>query len=373
MRYPLKLRQLELDAAGRGAPGTVALSDLDVATAGGVPQVVESFAEANNFSELTPFPSRFNLGRLAAWWKTNPATGLTDDFLHGTQDHPRDGRPTSSFAVFPGDGTMLIRPPSTRSALPVLAPRSFLDEVGVAPGEPFPISVDSFDLPVAVVGVADHFPTLYPEQNQFLVAPRDGLLAQLGYTGYPRPWPNELWLKTGRAAAVAKSLRADRADVRAVLSRSEQEAAARSDPEQLGLESNLLIGFLAAMTLAVVGFIVHFLVVTRARLSDYAILQANGMSRELIRRSLGAERATLLGFAVVSGTAIGLLLAWVLLPSIQVGTDIAQVVPPTLVTVDPVLTGGAIAVVVAAALLGGAAGTRLAGRFHLMDELRLLG
>ena len=127
------------------------------------------------------------------------------------------------------------------------------------------------------------------------------------------------------------------------------------------------------MTLAVVGFIVHFLVVTRARLSDYAILQANGMSRELIRRSLGAERATLLGFAVVSGTAIGLLLAWVLLPSIQVGTDIAQVVPPTLVTVDPVLTGGAIAVVVAAAILGGAAGTRLAGRFHLMDELRLLG
>ena len=62
-----------------------------------------------------------------------------------------------------------------------------------------------------------------------------------------------------------------------------------------------------------------------------------------------------------------------LLPSIQVGTDIAQLVPPTLVTVDPFLTGGAVLVVVAAALAGGAAGSRLAGRFHLMDELRLLG
>ena len=52
-------------------------------------------------------------------------------------------------------------------------------------------------------------------------------------------------------------------EVQSLVKMFEAETAARSDPEQLGLESNLLIGFLAAMTLAVVGFIVHFLVVTR--------------------------------------------------------------------------------------------------------------
>jgi hypothetical protein len=351
----------------------VALSDLDVGTPGGSHQVVESFTDKNTFSELTPFPNKFNLGRLPGWWKTDPNTGLTDDFLHASERNLRDGRLTTGFSVFPGEGTMLIRPPATMRPLPVLAPASFLAELGVDFGVPFPITVDTFDVPVAVVGLSDHFPTLYPEQNQFLVVPRDGFFAQLGYTGHPRPWANEVWLKSGRPAGVASELRADRADVRQVITRSEAEATARSDPEQLGLESNLLIGFLAAMTLAVVGFIVHFLVVTRGRLSDYAILQANGMSRDLIRRSLGAERATLLAFAIVAGTAIGLVLAWVLLPSIQLGTDLSQLVPPTLVTVDPLVTGGAIAVVVAAALLGGAAGTRLAGRFHLMDELRLLG
>jgi len=335
--------------------------------------VVEAFADANNFSEAVPFPNNFNLGRLPGWWKTSPDTLLTDDFLHATENNPREGKRSTSFFVYPGAGTVFLRPPATLLALPLLAPASMLDELGVNLGELFPLTLDSFKVPVAVVGLTDHFPTLYPEQNKFLVVPRDGFLAQLGYTGYPRPWPNELWLKSGRAASVAGALRADGADVRQVMTRSEAETAARSDPEQLGLESNLLIGFLAAMTLAVVGFIVHFLVVTRGRLSDYAILQANGMSRDLIRRSLGAERATLLAFAVVAGTGIGLVLAWVLLPSIQLGTDLAQVVPPTLVTVDPVVTGGAIAVVVSAALVGGAAGARLAGRFHLMDELRLLG
>ena len=373
VRYPLKLRQLELTPAERAQPGVVALSDLDVGTAGGARNVVESFDKKNNFSEVAPFPNKFNVGRLPGWWKTAPNTGLTDDFLHATDSHQRDGRPTTAFAVFPGDGTVLIRPPTTRLPVPALAPASFVDELGVSQGQPFPIDVDTFDVPVAVVGLTDHFPTLYPEQNQFLVVPRDGFLSQLGYTGYPRPWPNEVWLKSSAAAPLAAALRAGGAGIRQVLARPEEDAAARLNPEQLGLESNLLIGFLAAMSLAVVGFIVHFLVVTRGRLSDYAILQANGMSRALIQRSLGAERATLLAFAVVTGTAIGLVLAWVLLPSIQLGTDLTQVVPPTLVTIDPLITVGAIAVVVAAALAGGAAGTRLAGRFHLMDELRLLG
>jgi hypothetical protein len=373
VRYPLKLRQLELTPIPNANAGEVSLSDLDVAGPGGKHNVVETFDEQNNFSELTPFPTKFNLGRLKAWWFVEGDSGLTGDFLHADDGNARDGRLTTSFAVRAGSGTTVLKPPTTTDPLPALAPASFLADVGVDLGVPFPLNVDTFEVPVAVVGITDHFATLYPEQNQFLVVPEEGFLSQIGYTGFPRAWPNEVWLKTSRAGPVAQQLRDERADVRQVLARPEMETAARTDPMQLGLESNLLIGFFAAMALAVVGFIVHFLVVTRGRLSDYAILQANGMSRDLIRRSLGAERATLLAFAVVAGTAIGLVLAWVLLPSIQLGTDITQLVPPTLVSVDPVVTGGAIAVVVLAALAGGAAGTRLAGRFHLMDELRLLG
>jgi hypothetical protein len=315
--------------------------------------VIEPFGASNRFSDAAPFPNNLNLGRLQGWWKTAPVTGLTADFLHAGDANPREGRPTTSFAVAPGDGTVLIRPPATRAAIPVLAPSSLLQELGVDVGIQFPINVDSFNVPV--------------------VAPRDAFLSQLGYTGHPRAWPNEVWLRSAAAAADAAALRGQGGAVGQVLVRAELESAQRADPEQLGLASNLLIGFLAAMALAVVAFVVHFVVLTRGRLSEYAILQANGMSRSLIRRSLVAEQGTLLLFAVVVGTAIGLVLAWALLPSIQVGVDLAQVVPPTLVTVDPLVTGGAVLLVAAAAILGGAAGTRLAGRFVLMDELRLLG
>jgi hypothetical protein len=373
--YPLKLRELALTAGAEGKAGEVALSDLGVLAAGGQPAVVESFEAANRFPGAAPFPNNFNLGSLAAWWRTAPITGLTDDFLHASQSHPREGRPTTTFEVAPGDGSVLIRPPARPDPVPVLAPRSFLDALGTDVGAQFPIDMETFTIPARVVGLTDHFPTLYPEQLPFLITSSDAFLADLAYTGHPRPWPNEAWMRVDPAhvAGDARLLRTERPAVNQVLSSSELAAAARVDPEQLSLESNLLIGFLAAMALAVVGFIVHFLVVTRGRLSDYAILQANGMPARLIRRSLGAEQLALLAFSIVAGGSIGLALAWVLLPAIQVGTDLSQVVPPTVVTVDPVVSGMAVAIVAAAALAGGALSSRVSGHFRLMDELRLLG
>src|SRR5207248_2660893 len=79
----------------------------------------------------------------------------------------------------------------------------------------------------------------------------------------------------------------------------------------------------------------HFLVATRERHSDYAILQANGLPPGLVQRSLAAEQGVLLLYSVIVGAALALLMAWAILPSVQVSPNLEDLVPPTRVHLDP--------------------------------------
>ncbi len=140
-----------------------------------------------------------------------------------------------------------------------------------------------------------------------------------------------------------------RADVTSVDDRRQAESAARRDPVLLQLETNLLLGF-AAMALTVVNVVVHFLLIVQGRLGEYAILQANGLSRRTVLHSLAVEETLLVVFGVVTGGLTGLGLAWALILALQLGGDLASLMPPMVITVDPVVAGAAIAAVALLAL-----------------------
>ena len=65
------------------------------------------------------------------------------------------------------------------------------------------------------------------------------------------------------------------------------------DPLRVALDATLVVGFLAALTLTVVGFGLHFLMAGRLRLGEYAVLRANGLSAAVVGRSLAIEQAVL--------------------------------------------------------------------------------
>lgn len=50
---------------------------------------------------------------------------------------------------------------------------------------------------------------------------------------------------------------------------------------------------------------------------------------------LHLEQGVLLAYAILVGSALGLVLAWAILPSLEVGTDLTETVPPTVFTVNP--------------------------------------
>ncbi|HEY8642813.1 MAG TPA: FtsX-like permease family protein [Candidatus Dormibacteraeota bacterium] len=354
--YPLRLRGFRVHTANDGPhDGEIAISDLRGVAADGSTSLVESFETATG------------------WWQESQGP-VSDNFdLIPGMAHPRAGHPTATLPAHLFRGTLVFQPAPSQLALPALVSTQTLQELGVGLGQAFPMHVDTVVVFVLAVGVVDYFPTLYPGQDNFLVLPRDSLLDRLGHEHYSLAWPNEAWLKfKGDPAPAAKKLGtvADLVDLEV---RSTLLATALGDPLRQALQATLTIGFVAALGMAVVGFGLHFLVAARDRHSEYAILQANGMPPRLVQRSLAAEQAVLLLYSVIVGAGLALLMAWTILPSVQVSPNLTDLVPPTVVRFDPLAAGLVLAVVLVVAFAAGQLASRLGGRFRLLDELRLLG
>jgi hypothetical protein len=274
---------------------------------------------------------------------------------------------------------MVLRPVPSPTPLPALVPQRTLDGLGVGVGQVFPLTVDSDVVPVRLVGTVEWFPTTYPVENQegqnpdFLILDESALLDHLAYGKAPHAWPNELWIRTsGRNDAALVKLIDDSPAIDQVWSRRALQGAAGADPLELQLGANLVVGFAAALALAVVAFGLHFLLATRGRSSEYAILDANGLEPATVRRSLVAEQGVLLAFSLVAGTLLGATVAETMLPALGFDPSLQGTVPPTVVTFNLALTGGALALVLVLALLAGQLANWAGRRFELMAELRML-
>jgi uncharacterized membrane protein len=354
IRYPLRLRQLALRPTGKALIGDFAMSSLTVGDSTGNTTVIEDFVEGKE------------------WWRIGE--GRSRSNLDSSLLHSREGRKTVGFELSLATGRLSLRPPPTENDLvPALAPAATLQRLGVKVNQSILMKFGSQAVRLLVVGVADHFPTLYPEESDFFVVDRDPMLSHIGFFGNPVSWPNEVWINVDPRFRQedADRIRARR-DLLELSDRHYQETLALRDPLLLGLQSNLVIGFVAALSLAVVGFGLHFWLATQGRHSEYAILQANGLSSTQIQRSLSIEQWILLGFSVAIGIGLGLFLSWSVLPTLQLGTRLYETVPATVVMVDPPVAAGAVALVSVFGLAVGSLASRASRRFRLIDELRML-
>jgi ABC-type antimicrobial peptide transport system permease subunit len=76
-----------------------------------------------------------------------------------------------------------------------------------------------------------------------------------------------------------------------------------------------------------VGFLVGSSVAANERVGEFALLRALGLSQGQLSRWLAAEAAFLLALGVVAGTAIGLLLGWLIVPSTLLSPTGSPLVP----------------------------------------------
>jgi putative ABC transport system permease protein len=197
-------------------------------------------------------------------------------------------------------------------------------KVGVRIGE-------RYDLDFRVAGVVDYFPTLYPGEDAFFLANLEYIFESMGGLQ-----PYDVWLRTNpdsdtRAiiqgvnhlgVAVVRVL-----DARLVLDQ------AFTSPNRQGMLGLLSIGFLTAVLLTVIGFLLYALLSFRERFIQLGVVRAIGLSARQMGAYLALEQLVLILIGVGLGTGIAVLTANLFIPHMPVVFDGHAGTPPFVVEI----------------------------------------
>ena len=238
-----------------------------------------------------------------------------------------------------GRGTVLTFAPAqlgviAAAPIPAIASTAFLEASSRSVGDTVPLEIAGVRRTIALVGEVGAFPTVEADVPTLVMDLPT--LALVRFEGSDAVDPaTEWWLtvpEAGRAATVS-ALEDRPIDSRAVLTVDGRERALATDPVALGIIGALAIGFVAAALFAVVGFIVSAAVSARERVTEFALLRALGLSSGQLSSWLSLENAVLAGVSLVAGSALGLLIAWVVLPFVTVTQAASTPYPPVEVAV----------------------------------------
>ena len=347
--YPLRIRTIAIRGTGPRSTGEIALSDLRAGS-----EVVDALATSGGW-----------------WHEIFGEFGGVGPLQTSTRKH--GDQPAVGLALdLTGARTVDLHPTPAGAPLPGIMSARTAQQLGIAVGQSFPLHIATNDVNVRLVATVDYFPTLYPGQDDFLVVPSESLAERLrALNAYV--YPNEAWIHVaGSPAAASSAIATAMHGHTRLVDRETLERAAVRSPLRLSLDAALVIGFAAALAMVVITFGLHFLAIARSRVSESAIMQANGLPWRVVDEGLLAEQIVVLTHGLFAGAVLGLALSIAILPVVQTSTLPADVIPPTVVTLDaPTLAGAAAALLVAAALVGRLA-MRAAARFRLHEELRSL-
>ncbi len=245
----------------------------------------------------------------------------------------------------PGETYRLVAVPSGDGVVAAIAGDRLLALTGAHVGDTIAVDSAAQDLTVRIVGRVASFPPLDPG-TAFLVVDGTTLdLAAFSATAFPIS-PSEWWLSLdgSRADGVVGTLRARPYSAVEVIQRTALAEALASDPIWLGVVGALGLGALAALAFAMIGFLVSATVSTSERQGELALLRALGLSGRQLSAWLTLEQIFLLAVGLLGGSALGLLLAWLVLPYSTLSVSGTAVVPsPVIVvpweTIVPVYAG----------------------------------
>jgi hypothetical protein len=292
--YPLELLGVQLDvelpvfSAGRG---TVSLDGLAVVDDGGTEAPIEVSADPFVATEQSPVPG------------FGPAQTTAVRFPIGAE-------------------------PAGNQPVPALASTSYLELTGAEIGDVVDLGVLTARRRFEIVGTLAGFPSVDPTRP-FVITDLAALATQDEADGRHLAVA-EWWLDVtdGHASEVAATIAHDPFSADEVLVRDDLHRDLLSDPVALGLIGALAIGALAAVVFAAIGFIVSATVSTRERLGEFALLQAIGLSHRQLSGWLSMENLFLLLVGLLTGTGLGLVLAWVVLPFVTLTQAATLAVPP---------------------------------------------
>ena len=277
---------------------------------------------------------------------------------------------------FGGPAAILrLRATTDDRELPAIAGTTFAEAAGTRVGDTLQVAILGRPLTVRIVGIVRSLAPLDPA-SPFLVV--DGPSHELvTFLENSESVPlAEWWIAADDEAApgILATLRQPQLDGDDVIGRVELAERLATDPVALGVIGVLGLGSLAALAFAAIGFVVSATASVTERLGEFALLQAVGLSARQLATWVSLENAFLLAFGLVSGSALGLLLSWLVLPFATLTESGATPVPTPVVEIPWVallplyILAGVVLFVVLVVVTSRLPRTQLGGVLRARDE-----
>ncbi len=216
----------------------------------------------------------------------------------------------------------------------MLVQTDMLQKVGLRIGDSLNVSVNIGSKPtdrqMMIVGTYDYWPTVFPSRTPTFIVNLDSLFddpnAVVGY---------DVWMKlrpgtdlNNLTLGVRKMIGLDRAVVKMNGNAYTDIQNMLEQPERVGLFGILNVGFFVTGLMPGIGFLIYSYAALRRRFIQLGILQAIGLSVKQLIGYLALEQVILMGLAILSGAAIGLLTSLMFVPFLQTGATPGAPVPP---------------------------------------------
>jgi putative ABC transport system permease protein len=214
----------------------------------------------------------------------------------------------------------------------ILVSGQFLADHSLHVGDQLSIQVDATDIfktrsLFTIVGVFNHFPTVYEDQRLTVIGNLDQLSSLFGFVPI-----HDIWLKIQPTASEADIRKALPGTVNLVPSAGRDAriliAQERGQMERVGIFGTLSIGFLASAAMAILGLLLYSYASLRERMYRFSVLHAVGLLHREIVMQVVMEYTFLAAFGALTGSLIGLLASNFFVPYFRVTGEKGIPLPP---------------------------------------------
>lgn len=181
-----------------------------------------------------------------------------------------------------------------------------------------------------IVNSVNYFPTLYEEENGFLVTAVEPLLDLLNRNTPIAINVNEV-LVSGAENLGDEAVRREVSRVpnaAAIITADDIRTTIKADPMALGLRSVTFFGYVLTTILSLIGFATYFYMSARRRESTHGVLRSIGMSPRQLYGMLAWEQIVLILFGLALGTILGVVLNRIVLPGLPITLGDQTPIPP---------------------------------------------
>lgn len=234
--------------------------------------------------------------------------------------------------------------------------RTSIETADLSIGDIVPIELSNATIPVRITAAVDYFPTLNPAQGGFLIADLLALRSAALVASVRAVLPiTEVWAATDTNAGrlIAAQLLDDVYLASAVLDAQGQIAAAEEDPFRSGGAAALfVVGFIGLLIVGSAALVFTLAAAGGERAREFALMRTVGAGRSGLTSQAAVEVGLVLAAGVALGFGLGRAVADALLAFLDVTAEGVAAAPPTTLSVDWVLAGIGVGVIVGCAILG---------------------